>query len=191
MSEDYNARTSRVDFAIDVMGHVLKPSSLYEMTNTAKRRGRMPKHHLHIEHDGSQTFYCGSRESDKVLRIYNKAAEQKLTDGTLWTRIEMEFKGMLAHSVGWHASRDTQQAFYEMCTAYIANHFNCDDDVYKLSISQKSAVLALPKPDERDTFKWLVKSVAPSIARLMMENPSRDIWGEFCTEVEKILERKV
>lgn len=189
--DEYSGRCSRVDFAIDVKNVPLVPSELYLLENTVKGKGRKPKPHLHIEPDGSQTLYIGSRESEKTLRIYNKAAEQGLPSSVLWTRIEMEFKGMNAHSIGWHAARDTQQDFYEMCCAFIAKHFDCDNAIYKEAISQKSAVIALPKPDERDTFKWLVNSVAPSLARLMVENPSRDIWGEFCEAVEKMINRKL
>jgi len=189
--DEYKGRASRVDFAIDVKNIALVPSELYKLPKTVKGKGRKPKPHLHIEPDGSQTLYIGSRESDRTLRIYNKAAEMGLDASVLWTRIEMEFKGMNAHAIGYHAPRVSTQEFYEMCSAFIARHFDCDNDVYKQAISQKSATLDLPKPDERDTFKWLVKSVAPSIVRLMVENPSRDIWGEFCAAIEAILEKKV
>lgn len=189
--DEYSGRCSRIDFAIDVKNVALVPSELYKLENTVKGKGRKPKPHLHIEPDGSQTLYIGSRKSDKVLRIYNKAAEQGLPSSVLWTRIEIEFKGMNAHAIGWHAAKDTQQNFYEMCCGFIANHFNCDNEIYKEAISQKRATIALPKPDDRDTLKWLKNAVAPSLARLMAENPSRDIWGEFCESVEKSLNRKL
>jgi phage replication initiation protein len=41
------------------------------------------------EEQNGMTLYLGSQNSDFRFRIYDKAAEQKLTDGTHWIRVEM------------------------------------------------------------------------------------------------------
>lgn len=53
------------------------------------------------QHKGSQgsTLYVGSSKSDKMLRMYDKAAEQNV-EGIIWTRCELQFRGKYADEVG-------------------------------------------------------------------------------------------
>lgn len=52
--------------------------------------------------DDGFTVYIGARSSDRFVRIYNKAAEQKTGDGQTWTRAEVEFKKGQAHIAACH-----------------------------------------------------------------------------------------
>ena len=38
------------------------------------------------------TIYIGSMKSDVLIRIYDKAAERGYTDGTVWTRVELQLR---------------------------------------------------------------------------------------------------
>jgi hypothetical protein len=77
---------SRKDIAIDVFDHDLNDYLIID------ERGRKI-----VEYKDSnrrlETMYFGSRESDEQLRIYNKAKEQKTTDGRIWWRIEGQMRG--------------------------------------------------------------------------------------------------
>src|SRR4029453_1584469 len=63
----------------------------------AIRRGDLVSRSVERTYQGSfvndgYTVYIGARSSDRFVRIYNKAVEQKLKDGSVWTRCEVEFK---------------------------------------------------------------------------------------------------
>lgn len=45
------------------------------------------------------TVYLGSRSSECMVRVYDKALEQRTTDGKPWARLELECKGKLAHAI--------------------------------------------------------------------------------------------
>jgi len=190
MFDDFNARTSRLDFAIDIKGTNLTPKMLYSMENNRKdKRGRKPLTNYFQNSYGGSTFYVGSRTSDKFLRVYDKASQMGI-EGETWLRIELECKGEVAHSLGWHAARSSQQEFYNICCAYIRTVFDCDNEIWQNALSQASATLDIPKKDKKDTMAWLMKTVAPTLARVIEENPSRDVWGEFCERIEEILKAK-
>lgn len=50
-------------------------------------------------HSGGTTAYVGAPSSDCRVRIYDKAAEQGLTDGSVWTRFEVQFRHDKAQAV--------------------------------------------------------------------------------------------
>lgn len=205
MFDDYNARVSRLDFAVDVRNENLTPEMLYRASQNqrledaivdgfngkkSKKRGRRPMTNFFKNSYGGTTFYVGSRTSDKFLRVYDKASQMGTQDNEQWTRIELECKGEIAHSLGWHAARSDQQSFYNICSAYIKSVFDCGNPVWNAALSQSSAILDIPKKDKKDTIAWLMKTVAPTIARIIEENPSVDVWGEFCQRIEDILKGK-
>ena len=187
IAEDYSARCSRVDFAVDVRGEILSVPSLHEAKNTSKTLGRNAQRSLVLSKNDGATAYFGSRQSDKFLRVYNKAAEQGLAN-TLWTRIELECKGEIAHALGWHASRVSEAEFYSIGCAYIKSVFDCEHAVWAQALSDASATLDAPKQDKKDTIAWLMKSCAPALARLILENPKRALWADFCDEVNRLIE---
>lgn len=45
-----------------------------------------------------RTLYMGSRSSDSLVRFYDKAVEQGLTDGSYWFRVELELHRIPANS---------------------------------------------------------------------------------------------
>jgi len=186
---DFNGRVSRIDFAIDVRGIELSPTAMYKMANIRKKgKGNTPKPYLTVSLDGGETLYIGSRESTKMLRIYNKAAEQKV-DG-FWTRIELEMKEEVAHAVGYQAAYLSQIDFFRLCAGMIRDFYLVDNDVYVAALSDAGARFDVPKKQGTDTMAWLMNAVAPSVARLMMENPNRAIWQEFQDAVLAVIERE-
>lgn len=95
-------RFTRLDVAIDILDNAAANS---ETLARAAESGHMTTHArtwsvLRGVRDGIQgtTLYIGNRQSDKFLRVYNKAAEQGID--ALWTRIELECKGDYARALG-------------------------------------------------------------------------------------------
>lgn len=182
--QDFNGRISRIDFAIDVKGLDLNPQDLSFLKNTAnKGHGRTPSRSLVTSDSGGATHYVGSRSSEKFLRIYNKAAQLGLSDK--WTRVELEMKGETAHAVGWQSGFLSEAEFFSMCAAMIKSVFDCENPTWQQALSGAGNVFDVPKQDKKDTMAWLISQVAPSVARVILENPSKDVWGWFCDEVDK------
>jgi len=90
------ANVTRIDFAIDIKDEPCRITRLLAswragiMKTTAEsvqRVGRTGKNGK----DMGQTVYIGSRSSERMVRVYDKGAQQAV-EGQ-WTRIEIELKG--------------------------------------------------------------------------------------------------
>jgi len=93
---------SRCDFALDDRRGLVTLERLLE----AKRRGTLvtrwrdePRIVAKVAEDGfsSWTVYLGSRESDSMLRVYDKAAQQGRSES--WIRVELECHGKFADAL--------------------------------------------------------------------------------------------
>jgi len=91
-------RVTRLDLALDV-----HDPKLISVITSALRLGHysgMSKSTIEITKRGRlQTLNVGSRESEKYVRWYDKSAEQGLSEGVSWWRLEFELKGELATAV--------------------------------------------------------------------------------------------
>lgn len=112
------------------------------------------------------TLYVGSRTSDKFLRIYDKAAEQG-TDGP-WYRIELECKGDFARGVAQHVDSEG----YDYYGDIIRGFADWPGIIpWQEATTSPTLLEGIPRPEkQRDTFMWLMKSVVPSVARLLIED---------------------
>jgi len=94
---------ARIDFAMDDRSGLFSPQTIvdawdsgavvsrwraYKELRTAAKGGELLGH----------TVYMGSRSSDAVVRVYDKALEQK-RPGMRWVRLELEAKGKLSHAL--------------------------------------------------------------------------------------------
>lgn len=100
--EDYKGRFSRFDIAVDDFGKTLDFDRIerdvdeenYFFTNTAQvvrsyKRGRLST---------GKTIYFGSKQSDKMVRIYDKSAE---SGGEIDShRVEAQFRAKFAEMIG-------------------------------------------------------------------------------------------
>lgn len=101
----FPAHISRLDVACDLLDdeeitfpliHEFVESGCYVSKCKRKNIGGFYSY----AHHQMQTIYFGRRESksNRLLRIYDKAQEQGLTDGTRWIRFEFEFRNDSATS---------------------------------------------------------------------------------------------
>lgn len=84
---------SRLDFAVDILDSEFKPADIWTAWKMAHQEN-MQKSVTLIESPSGDTFYLGSRSSEKMVRVYDKGAEQGVA--LRWLRVEMEFKGEAA-----------------------------------------------------------------------------------------------
>ena len=83
-----DAHITRVDVAFDVKDVDM---SQWKWIDSKSRK-------TNVWYDGQgnvETYYIGGKESEKKIRIYNKAVEQKLNEG-IWWRVEVQLRGQTA-----------------------------------------------------------------------------------------------
>lgn len=92
---------TRVDVAIDTdqvpMAVVVAAQERGELVSRAQDR-RL----VHNYRDGSETLYIGAGSSRRLVRFYDKALEQGLEDGGVWTRCEVQFRADQAQTAACH-----------------------------------------------------------------------------------------
>jgi len=179
---ELGGRFTRVDVALD--SHTIEFSTVKE----ACERGDIVTRAEEITYGNTQKrvdgkwvyggaiVRIGSRSSRKYVRCYDKAAEQKLTDGSIWTRLEVEFKAEFAQMVAVHIHNGSELRS-AVCSALDFRDRSADSkvtrcpqlawwaewigDVERLSF----AVEAVTKTIRR-SYEWLVRQCAPTLAFL-------------------------
>lgn len=158
------ANITRIDIAID-WPHNLLLGSMKMWLDMGDAETRARDWNLITGRKG-QTLYVGSRTSEKFLRIYDKAAEQGI-DGP-WFRIELECKGDSARGIAQHVDSEGYVYFGDIIKGF------CDFpkyDPWQQATTSPTLLEGIPRPEKRrDTFSWLMKSVAPSVAKLLVED---------------------
>lgn len=164
-------KITRLDLAVDV-NRKWEIAALYEhqkqgwiVTNARKAR-------LIQSTDGS-TLYIGSRTSERYLRIYDKAAQTGTREP--WTRIELECKGEFANGVFLYLLNETSPDFRDVIRGYVDFTESLQ---WQAAMASPTPPWSLSKAEKRtDTKAWLLQSVAPSLAKAIVEDQDfRDEW---------------
>ena len=171
---------SRLDVAIDS-----KPGGMLPDLVRLCRAGHQITHAQRwsvIEgSEGGQTLYIGSRTSERMMRIYDKAAQMKDKPG-LWDRIELEVKGdaalRLARALATHDRPDVIRGWINDFCRF--NHpewmkIMTDSDIHYAPSQRKTT----------DTREWLFYTVAPVIAKLHKQG-DHNLINEFLTYVASL-----
>src|SRR5574338_315610 len=176
---DAGGRVTRIDVAVDV-AQAWNIPDLYELARDGSAKTRTKKFSLITSTEGT-TFYAGSRTSEKYLRIYDKAAQQK--SARPWTRIELECKGDFASNIakflvveGLPSVPSVIRGFFDLPTVPVWN------DVMDSHIE----AVSLPRIERQsNTRGWLLEQVAPALAKYLENEP--EFLQRFITRVESRL----
>lgn len=119
-----------------------------------------------IEGRAGTTLYVGSRESEKFLRIYDKAAETG-TD-TTWYRIELECKGDFARGVALHVDGNGYDYFGDIIKGFVDWPTMSQ---WRDATDSPTLLEGIPRPEKRrDTYAWLMAAAAPSLAKVLLDD---------------------
>lgn len=147
-------RLNRIDLALDVQTDD-RPETFYKAYG-----GRLSK--SFEQSRTGETFYIGSRKSDKLCRIYRYNAPHERAH---LLRFEMQYRGEYARAIVWHISQnDLQSVIYGAIEAY--------DLPTEKYLGQPATGLHLGKKKHGDTIAWLDRAVKPAIEKLILS-------GEF------------
>lgn len=172
------ASVTRVDIAVDVRG-VSEVSDVYGAMLAKTAVTRAQKYNMVIGNTGD-TVYVGSRTSERFLRVYDKAAEQKIEGN--WTRIEMECKGTRAKWVASYLMREGFQGIGSL----IADYVDCPGvDWYTDALHRVEVDIGAPQAKKvTDTRAWLMGTVAKTLAKETRED--EEFLMDFLRAVQKM-----
>lgn len=170
----YDGQTSRLDLALDVQGGKLTVSDFAdayereEFQSPAKKATRTQEVGGH-----GDTFYLGSRVSDRMLRVYNKAAQLGIADTASWIRLELETKKLRARALmGAIAQQETVR---QIVNASILDFLDWDNSEYQAMIACHDVDLPLVERSLPAFLKWIETQVAPAMARYQVQHPDQDV----------------
>jgi len=164
------SKITRLDFAADYMDAPGTPESIKAAHDagelqTSARHVTVVTSHIDGEQSGI-TVYIGSRQSGRMLRVYDKAKERGL-NGVLWTRCELEAKhpmsGVIARAMVRHGVvRGGKLAMSEFASggpAWYQDLIGGDETGYIEKAGRKVT----------DWEKWVRKVVVPNAERAIRQ----------------------
>lgn len=158
-------KVTRLDIAIDCYDAEFRPREIIRRVEekTAKTVWRTWREVRHSNPDEGHTVYGGGLESEKRIRIYDKAAESG-TEG-VWTRYEMVFSGKRAQEA-WNKVADcrTDKELLPVALEMLASLLDFPEWTAwqeAFGIESKHEWVEVPRV-ESDTWRWLKSQVAPS-----------------------------
>lgn len=181
-SLENQGRISRLDLAIDVFDVKIDPIALAKSERVKSEPGTARKWSYIQGHDGGTTAYIGSRKSERFLRIYDKAAEQRRA-GELWTRFELELKSDSARAAAKHFALLSDGERPEYIKGLIKALFNPADETFQEAMQGVAEPLKTEKDTEDNTVDWLLGTVARTMAKTMGRRADVNVWDLFCEAV--------
>lgn len=150
---------TRVDIAVDVK----MTERVLGLARKLKDSYKGPKEVRLIESLTGDTFYCGSRESEVMVRIYDKSEEYSCEQGYVW-RFEIEYKGSRAESVAQYLAMQGKTAITDLVwTSLRDSHLptptwgqTVDIKAQKVTMSSSERKLAWLGTQVKPTVKWLM-----------------------------------
>lgn len=141
-----------------------------------------PRKTAFISSKGGDTFYVGSRSSPKMVRVYDKAAQQKVHAD--WVRVELELKYEAARNAMAHLSRYPAamgSVIAQVVGVPSSRLMQVCEDAAQGDITLRST----KEKTQGDRLLWLMKSVMPAIETLLHDNPAEfDVFSEAFAALE-------
>lgn len=180
--EDF--KFSRIDLAIDARGTWFDLDKLQgaKFSGTVNKLPTLYKNGPNAEE--GQTLYIGSQDSDKFVRIYDKGVMQ-IPPETNWFRFEIVFKGRTATKVSKMIFNLTDTEAGRFAQGAMKAMFNPEYPDYHEAINAEPVKVASTKDASHSTYDWLMASIAPVMARVILELPHREVLETFEKEVLK------
>lgn len=137
----------------------------------------------------TETIYIGSRSSELMIRLYDKAVEQKLDDVD-WERWEIVLKKRKIKEVIPLLERDISQTFRNILYTYFRPITSIESNKSRSKVSKwyldflgevkKISLYIDPKEKTiEDKWLWLEKQVAPTMALLSEAFENTDFLGRL------------
>jgi hypothetical protein len=167
------AKISRLDLAKDLTLTPVDLAAVYKSLEQGANVGTARTFSTILSGDGGQTVYVGSRTSEKFIRIYNKAAQEGLTDRH-WTRYELETKGMVARALASLLTGPQDWGAIFDATTNGMLYLGARGPLYGFK-TQGATSHGLPKLEKQtDREAWISSQVIAAVARHYIDNPNSE-----------------
>lgn len=161
-------KVTRIDLAIDWVGctsTVGLIAAAYEDRNGENKRRSWSSIH---SPDG-ETLYVGSRKSARMLRVYDKGAEQKKPDMN-WVRFEMEFKDYAAPEAAERWLADRGFAYAQVLDMLALGDTDITAPLAEIAEGYKNEVISAPKTESKRVL-WFKSQVLSAFTKIVLDDP--------------------
>lgn len=169
-----NWKVTRLDVAYDFLN---VSEGVEDTYNAYRSRSHYPKRQTtFVSGERGATLYIGSRSSAKMVRIYDKAAEQNISMD--WIRFEVEYKAEAAqNAAALILSEIGATGPYALAGDAIAI-LDTPTSRYSRLLEFGGLEAVRSTPDVKGSTEiWLHQSVLPALKRFKRERPERfDLW---------------
>lgn len=173
--EGAKAKLTRLDVAVDAIGSGLEIDDLAAHLEMGRALTDSRSWNYVTAPGGGQTLYVGARSSDRFVRIYNKQAElaakaEKPAEAD-WKRIELEAKATAARAYGRRliTGASIMTVANDAITAMIDFP---ESPHWRIIFGAVGAPVAHSHRALHDTQRWLLGTVAKSLARQLRIDPT-------------------
>lgn len=173
--EGAKAKLTRLDVAVDSIGSGLEIDDLAAHLETGRALTDSRSWNYVTAPGGGQTLYVGARSSDRFVRIYNKASElaakAEKPEAADWKRIELEAKASAARAYGRRliTGASIMTVANDAITAMIDFP---ESSNWRTIFGAVGAPIAHSHRTLHDTQRWLLGTVAKSLARQLQLDPT-------------------
>ena len=180
-------KCTRIDLAIDVRNDEAIILQLKHAVQRADFIGTARKLSI-IENttDDGCTIYAGSRQSERFVRIYNKAAQ--LHEGGWWTRIEAEVKGDSARAIARAILGAGAGGLGVVAKSVVKRVVDFDCPAWKAVMEGPSLPVGTPKATDKQTEAWILGQVAKAVVRYDLLNPEKRIVERLFDTIQAMIE---
>jgi len=169
------ANITRLDLAKDATEIPIDLRAIYASIEAGQAKGTARSFSQFGSPNGGFTIYVGSRQSEKFIRIYDKAVETNSIGD--WKRYELETKGMVARALATLLVERTASwsgAFDDMALGMFDLPKSSD---YAKFFSPEQVRIGIPKLEKKsDTALWIDQQVIPAVGKYYGDHPeSREV----------------
>lgn len=178
---DHGWHVTRIDIALDFFNTGIKPDFVHHLYSMYHPRA--PRNTSLIVGAHGSTFYLGSRQSEAMLRIYDKGAEQKVDKD--WLRVEAEYKGTKALEASRAALKNIYETVADMRRMIDLPMYSLDILMEMLHDEEVGKLKGRPAV-RADREAWLMTAVMSAVRNL-----ARDDYEAACrfrNAIVKLLE---
>lgn len=165
---DAGASITRLDLARDITNQQISLDKIYQALERGEYSGTSRKFAQIHSLNGGNTIYVGSRQSEKFIRIYDKASESNLPH-SLWFRFELELKGMVARACAsvLATSDNWGAAFTEIVQHMVSMGSSVDFAKFFPNGEERIGIPKLEKKTDRE--RWIETQVIPAVVKHFIE----------------------
>lgn len=173
-----------IHLALDIYDGGYTPQQLSEDFYADRYTGRARNGSIITEKGRGATSYIGSWDSDRFIRYYDKAAEQRVTGD--WKRLELVLKGTYAKAFAWEMQKEVSLVkVEEVLKGTVRAMVDMKDARWKKFMAGTGAKLAMPKHKENSTRAWILTQVARAIAKYIIQTGDEKIIDDLGAEITK------